>query len=1021
MESFLIYIGKSAIAAGAFYIVFLLLFQNQKQFVFNRIYLPVSFALSFLIPLITFTTVKYIEPTPALDFSSFTYLADSTEFQPKTFHWEWYHYLLGIYLLGAAGFLFHLLLGHLKAISIIRKSRIQKLFENLVNITKKDVHPFSFFNKIVLSEKTLSHPNLNIIVNHESIHVKEKHTLDILFTEILFLVQWFNPFAWLLKDAVKNNLEYKTDHEIAKTNDPQTYQLAMVTLADKKGVAPFLTALNGSQLKNRIIMMKKKTKNNYALLKQLVVLPLLAILVMGLSNRDVKTKFVDSKSQIEKIKDVKEARSNKFLISIQYDQNIVTLQGLTGCSYKKLSFTIKDNDPYTIDQFGLNSSRDKNKIAANTNLSDFSFKIEKKNDLFRLIGITGTNWKELSFSPSNKEHFISGFGVHLYNPEKEKIISGKVINENGEPIPAASIVIKGKETGTISDNNGYYKLNLQNGNQTLLFTAEGYLYRAVRVSGRQKIDVLLYKNKNAQGESVEIRKSNNELNENQNKVIIESRQFNEHPLYVVDGKETKNIEAINPENISNVDVLKAETAAKVYGEKGKNGVVVITTKKTTQKEKKFEISGRVTSEKGKPIQGAAVLIKGKTIGTITNTQGYYLIGTDVKIEKLSFSMEGYKTKEVSVNGTDKINVELVADKKAKKDKIKASSYRTQFNPTAVDAHTKAANTIFLKNKTGENDPLYVVNGVEMENISYLNPENIKSVNVLKDKSATNLYGEKGKNGAILITTKKPEKFNVGDPVVIVDGQEYDSMEDAEVPPEDIASIDVLKGKSATDLYGEKGKNGVIQIITKGSKEIPKGELPIVLNGKMTELTLNEVDRDLIQNIKRIEPEEAVKKYGERGKNGVFEVTSRNVYTDKVKVNSSDKITTPLELRKFIANKIKYPVEAQKNNITGTVKLWAVVESDGKITHIYEKEPKGNIENLDEVIVVAYSTPKPIRSGIKNEAASHVQNAGNDKSTSSDLTSLLTNEVKRVLSSVPAIDIPELQGKTLEFTMKFMLQ
>ena len=90
---------------------------------------------------------------------------------------------------------------------------------------------------------------------------------------------YYDPFAWLLKDAIKNNLEYLTDHELTLTNDAQQYQLAMLGLVDKRGVAPFLTALNGSQLKNRIIMMKKKTENKYALLKQLVVLPLLAILV----------------------------------------------------------------------------------------------------------------------------------------------------------------------------------------------------------------------------------------------------------------------------------------------------------------------------------------------------------------------------------------------------------------------------------------------------------------------------------------------------------------------------------------------------------------------------------------------------------------------------------------------------------------------------------------------------------------------------------------------------------------------
>ena len=124
METYLIYIGKSAIAAGAFYIAFLLLFQNQKHFTFNRIYLPVSLALSFVIPLITFTTIKYIEPVN-FDGYSFAYLAPASgEIVQPAFVFEWYHYLFGLYLLGTAGFLFHLLLGHLKAINIIKKSRI---------------------------------------------------------------------------------------------------------------------------------------------------------------------------------------------------------------------------------------------------------------------------------------------------------------------------------------------------------------------------------------------------------------------------------------------------------------------------------------------------------------------------------------------------------------------------------------------------------------------------------------------------------------------------------------------------------------------------------------------------------------------------------------------------------------------------------------------------------------------------------------------------------------------------------
>ncbi|MFW5831812.1 MAG: hypothetical protein ACOCVA_06150, partial [Prolixibacteraceae bacterium] len=137
MENFLLYIGKSALAAGAFYLVYLALFQNQKQFTFNRIYLPASLAMSFVIPLITFTTVNYVEPVP-VESSPLPVITDSfvpapvEQSQPQV-TWEWYQYLFAVYVAGALLFLFRLLLGHGKAWNIIRKSRVQQLFNSLVN------------------------------------------------------------------------------------------------------------------------------------------------------------------------------------------------------------------------------------------------------------------------------------------------------------------------------------------------------------------------------------------------------------------------------------------------------------------------------------------------------------------------------------------------------------------------------------------------------------------------------------------------------------------------------------------------------------------------------------------------------------------------------------------------------------------------------------------------------------------------------------------------------------------------
>jgi hypothetical protein len=298
MEDYLIYIAKVSIATFVFYLAFLLLFQNRKQFVFNRLFLPVSFLISYLIPLIPIPVVRTVEMTSfemtGPVFSSTQAAETKVE---ALFPIEWHQLLLGIYLLGLCGFLFQLILGNLKAFRIIQKSRKGTLFGMPVNLTIQDVHPFAFFNRIVISENTLASPDIEMIVTHENIHVKENHTLDVILTELLFLFQWFNPFAWLIKDAVKNNLEYKTDHQVVQKFNPKTYQLAMVSLADKSGVTPFLNSLNGSQLKNRIIMMKSKKENKYAIVKQLAVIPLLAFLVITLANREVKSEVIPAISQ----------------------------------------------------------------------------------------------------------------------------------------------------------------------------------------------------------------------------------------------------------------------------------------------------------------------------------------------------------------------------------------------------------------------------------------------------------------------------------------------------------------------------------------------------------------------------------------------------------------------------------------------------------------------------------------------------------------------------------------------------
>ena len=120
-------------------------------------------------------------------------------------------------------------------------------------------------------------------------------------------------------------------------------------------------------------------------------------------------------------------------------------------------------------------------------------------------------------------------------------------------------------------------------------------------------------------------------------------------------------------------------------------------------------------------------------------------------------------------------------------------------------------------------PLYIVDGKEVASLSEFDPEQIESIEVLK-QHATDKFGERGKEGVIHITTKKEVRktFDFNDenkPLFILDGVIQDAaFEVNSVSPDEIESIEVLKGNSAVKLYGEKGKNGVIQIHRKKKVE-----------------------------------------------------------------------------------------------------------------------------------------------------------------------------------------------------------
>ena len=131
------------------------------------------------------------------------------------------------------------------------------------------------------------------------------------------------------------------------------------------------------------------------------------------------------------------------------------------------------------------------------------------------------------------------------------------------------------------------------------------------------------------------------------------------------------------------------------------------------------------------------------------------------------------------------------------------------------------------NLSGVEEPLIIVDKKEMskDDFAKLPPEEITHIYVLQPESqaAIEVYGEKGKNGVIEVTTKNATTASTHDPLIIVDNKEVTKEEYEKIASEKIDHIDVLKPESqaAKELYGDKGKNGVIVITTKAAQKKKK--------------------------------------------------------------------------------------------------------------------------------------------------------------------------------------------------------
>ena len=195
----------------------------------------------------------------------------------------WMDMLLGIYWAGVAVLSLRLVWQLFSIIRLAVISRKQEVEGITVHLLRGEGSPFSFFRWVFMYPSTLEGRQLHEVMVHECTHVSGLHSLDTLFSELFSIACWFNPFAWLMKQEVRMNLEYLADESVlSEGNARKSYQYHLLGLAYRQPNESTKIANNFNllPLKKRIKMMNKRRTSEIGKAKYLLFAPLAGALLM---------------------------------------------------------------------------------------------------------------------------------------------------------------------------------------------------------------------------------------------------------------------------------------------------------------------------------------------------------------------------------------------------------------------------------------------------------------------------------------------------------------------------------------------------------------------------------------------------------------------------------------------------------------------------------------------------------------------------------------------------------------------
>ena len=550
MGFFFVYILKSGVCLSLFYLFYRLLLSKETFYRFNRIALLGILVFSLLLPLIEVTKAPQNEINQAvLTIEQLLVMAENHQQTQVTavvegddlvdtwrspVHWieiVLLFYIAGIFFLVCRNVysLFRLV----RLMNTAQRRQIDKHTVLLVHDRK--VAPFSWMKFVVISRTDLEENGREILI-HECAHIRKHHSWDLLIADICIFFQWFNPGAWLLKQELQNIHEYEADEAVINEGiNARDYQLLLIKKAVGTRLYSMANSFNHSKLKKRITMMLKEKSNPWARLKYLYVLPLAAIAVTAFARPEIS----------EKADEISAVKVNDLAAIVEAKVEEITKDVLKD-SLKAKPYVVPEKSKM---YGGRWVSKDSSTVYSADSVVIFNDSVASKRSSVVLYG-----GRFERISESNKPLIL----VDGKEVSKDTLYS--IMNDEANPnrIKTVSILRSDAALSIYGEKgkHGVYDIEL-------LPNADNH-FRITKTQAKFKTKTGSFPKQNSVPGI--------------GGLPIRGVYDGEEPLVVIDGKEVLGPNAlskVSPDRIKSFSVLKSEAALEAYGDKAKNGVIMV--------------------------------------------------------------------------------------------------------------------------------------------------------------------------------------------------------------------------------------------------------------------------------------------------------------------------------------------------------------------------------------------------------------------------------------------------------------